>query len=171
MRLLSEDMKSKSDILLITSPAKISEIVLGKFFAAVCVFLVMVLLTIPFTIICYAFGEPNSAEIFSGYIGFILLGLCFVSIGLFASSITENQIISAVIGFAISIAMMFMDALATSFPAFVGNIMSWLSILSRYSGFTSGYIELSAFIYYISFTAVFLFLTTMVIEKRRWSKS
>jgi len=171
MRLLSEDMKIKSDILLITSPAKISEIVIGKFLAASTVYLIMVAFTLPLTFIAYIVGEPATPEIIGGYIGFILLGLSFIAVGVFSSALTESQIVSAIISFGISIAMMFMQIVSSIFGGIVGTVMNWLSILERYSGFASGYLELSAVIYYISFIALFLFFTVMVIEKRRWSKS
>lgn len=171
MRLWSEDMKNKSDILLITSPAKIGEIVVGKFLAASTVFMIMVAFTLPFTVIAYIVGEPATPEIIGGYVGFILLGLSFIAIGVFSSSLTESQIIAAVIAFGISIAMMFMQIVSSIFGGFIGTAMNWLSILERYSGFGSGYLELSAVVYYISFIAIFLFFTVMVIEKRRWSKS
>ena len=99
MRLFSEERKNKTDQLLLTSPIKLTSIVLGKFFAAYSVFLSTVILSLTYPVILAIFGEPSFTEIFAVYIAYILIGASFTAIGLFVSTLTENQIISAIVTF------------------------------------------------------------------------
>lgn len=170
MRMLAEDRKAKTEVLLITSPVNIWEIVLGKYFAACLVFLVMTVLSFTFPIILYIFGEPATAQLIGGYAGFILLGLAFISVGMFASSLSENQIIAATISFVSLLTMWIIDFLASFVGGIIAKVMTWFSLFSRYDDFSAGLLSLSPIVYYITFSAVFIFLTTRIIEKRRWSQ-
>lgn len=170
MRILAEDRKNGTEVLLITSPVNLTSIVLGKYIAAVTIFLIMTAITFIYPIILFIFGSPPLAQTIGGYIGFILLGATFISIGLFASSLTENQIIAAVVAFVMLLVMWITDALAGMFGGFLSKVLSWFSLMSRYNDFNLGILNLSPIIYYLSFTGVFIFLTIRVIEKRRWSQ-
>jgi ABC-2 type transport system permease protein len=170
MKTLSEERKSGTEVMLITSPQSITSIVVGKYLGALGIFLVMVIMTLVYPIVTIAFGASSSAITISGYIGFILLGSTFVSIGIFASSLTENQIISVIISFASMFIMWLMGVLAPSIGGNLSKILSSISLTSRYNDFSRGIISLGSVVYYLSFIAVFLFLTVRVIEKRRWSQ-
>lgn len=170
MRILAEDRKNGSEVLLITSPLRLSEIVLGKYFAALFVFFVMVLVSFVYPIILVAFGASVTPQLVGGYVGFILLGASFIAVGLFASSITENQIIAAVISFVALLIMWIADGIGSMVGGIFAKILYWFSLLSRYEDFNKGILSLSAIIYYISFIAVFIFITAMNIERRRWSQ-
>lgn len=170
MKSLAEERKNGTEVLLISSPQSIGSIVVGKYFAALSVFLIMVVATFVYPIVTLAFGAQMTTITISGYIGFIFLGATFISIGIFASSLTENQIISAVISFVCMLLMWLMGELAPYFGGIISKILSSISLTSRYSDFGRGIISLSSVVYYISFSAVFLFLTVRVIEKRRWSQ-
>ncbi len=170
MRILAEDRKNGTEVLLITSPVNITSIVIGKFLAVYFVFFVMTALTFVFPIVMVAFGAKFTAQLVGGYIGFLLLGATYIAVGVFASSLTENQVIAVIISYVSLLIMWLADSLSTLVGGFAAKVLSWFSILSRYDDFNRGILGLSPVVYYLSFTAVFLFLTIRVIEKRRWSQ-
>lgn len=170
MRLISEDRKSGADVLLITSPVKLIDIVLGKYLAVFSVFLIMTALTLIYPLVLAIFGAPFTAELVGGYIGFILLGASFIAVGVFTSAITENQIIAAVVGIVSLLIMWLADSIAELVSGFGATVLNWFSLLSRYESFSKGILALGPVVYYLTFIAVFLFATIMVIEKRRWSQ-
>lgn len=171
MRILTEDRKSGTEVLLVTSPADVYQIVIGKFLAALTVFMVMFASTFIYLAIIYILGgRPEVPMLIGGYIGFLLVGASFISIGVFASSLTENQIVAAIISFAILLLINIIDPIASFVGGITAKILDMFSLLSRYSDLNSGILDLTSIIYYLSFIAVFLFLTTRVIDKRRWSQ-
>lgn len=170
MRILAEDRKNGTDVLLLTSPVKLSSIVIGKYLAALVVFLAIIAISFLYPAILIAFGAQVTAKLIGGYIGFILLGASFISVGVFASALTESQIIAAIISFVGLIIMWIADGIGNMVGGITAKIMEWFSLLSRYEDFNQGVLGVSPIIYYLSFIAVFLFATIMVIEKRRWSQ-
>jgi ABC-2 type transport system permease protein len=131
MRLLAEESRQKTDQLLLTSPLNVTEIVLGKFFAAVTVLLFTVIITFIYPIILSCFGTIALPEIIGGYIGFLLLGSSFIAIGLFVSSFTENQVVAAVITFSFLLFIWVMDSLQQLLP---GGIVSGIIFVSLFLG-------------------------------------
>ncbi len=170
MRVFSEDKRNGTEVLLLTSPARVTEVVVGKFLASFCVFLIMTAVTLVFPIIIIIFGGPDIPLIFSAYLGYILYGAVYVAIGVFASSITENQIVAAIISFVTLFAMTALDFVASFLSGFPAKALTWLSLNERYSDFGSGIIDLTSVVFMISFAAVFVFLTVRVIERKRWSQ-
>jgi ABC-2 type transporter. len=170
MRVLAEEKKNGTEVFLVTSPASITDIVVGKYLAAFTVFLVMVVITFIYPIILFSFGKPPFAQLMGAYIGFILLGAAFIAVGVFASSLTESQVVAAIIGVVSLLVMWLMDNIAGFVGGFIAKILNWFSLLSRYDEFNRGILNLSPIIYYLSFIAVFIFLTIQVIERRRWSE-
>jgi ABC-2 type transport system permease protein len=171
MKLISEDRKSKTDQLLLTAPLSITSIVLGKYLAAVTVFVITLLLSLVFPIILSIFGMPALGEIVSGYIGFFLLGCALIAVGVFISSITENQVISALVTFFVLLIMWMGNAALALIPSkLVVGILEWFLVYSRISPFSLGLLSITPMIYFVSFAAVFLFLAVRSIEKRRWSE-
>ncbi len=171
MRILTEDRKNGTEVLLVTSPVDIMQIVLGKYLAAFSVFLVMYAATFIYPIILFALGGKLEVPmLIGGYLGFLLIGACFVAVGVFASSLTENQIVSAIISFVILLLINLVDPIASFVGGFLAKVLDLFSLLSRYNDLNSGILDITSIIYYLSFIAVFLFLTTRVIDKRRWSQ-
>lgn len=170
MRILAEDRKSGTEVLLVTSPSSLTGIVVGKYLASLVVFLVMVGLTFIYQVILFTFGKPDVPPLIGGYIGFILLGAAMISVGVFASSLSENQVISAVVGFVSLLVMWLVDSVAGFVGGIAAKVLSWFSLLSRFDEFSKGILNLSPIVYYLSFTAVFLFLTIRIIDRRRWSQ-
>ncbi|MDF2988137.1 MAG: type transporter [Eubacterium sp.] len=170
MKVLADERKSGTEVLLITSPTSLTNIVVGKYLAAFAVFLVMTAITLIYPIILAAFGKPSAPEIIGGYVGFILLGAAFIAFGVFASSLTESQIISAIVSVVGLLIMWLLQGIAPSLGGIWSKILNWFSLYSRTEDFFAGILSLGPIVYYLSFSAVFIFLAIRVIEKRRWSK-
>lgn len=170
MRTFSEERKNKTDQVLLTSPVSLGSIVLGKFLAAFAVYALGVLIMLVFAVVVAAVSTPDWLLIFGNIIGLMLLGGAFISVGVFVSSLTENQIVSAVLSFAIMLVLYLFSAIASIIPIkFIANIFTSLSFLNRYTGFTYGSFDLSNVLFFISVAAAFVFFTVRVLEKRRWS--
>ena len=168
MRLFSEERSNKTDRLLLTAPVKIFDIVLSKFLAAVSVFIITLLLTSMYIIVIASHTAPSYAQIFCNYVGFVLLGITYISIGLFVSSLTESQIVSAIITFAILFGAYLLGTVQSSISSpFWSEVIGWLALSVRFEEFNLGVFDLVPIVYYLSITALFLFLTGLVIEHRR----
>lgn len=170
MRIIAEDRKNGTEVLLITSPVSIAGIVVGKYLASLAVFLVLTAISFIYPIILMAFGAQFTVQLVGGYIGFILLGASFIAVGVFASSLTENQVIAAVIGFVTLLIIWVAGSVGSMIGGIASKVLNWISLLSRYDDFSRGILGLSPIVYYLSFISVFLFLTVRVIERRRWSQ-
>lgn len=170
MRLMSEEMKQRTDQMLLTAPVRVVDIVVGKYLAAMMVFVIALAGTFTWPLIVTMFGDPAVYEIIGNYVAMTLLISCLVSVGIFISSLTESQIIAAILSFIVMIALFMFSSIASAVDnVVVSAVLNWLSVFSRYSGFTAGVFSLADVVYYISVTVVFLFLTTRVIEKKRWA--
>lgn len=182
MRLFSEERKMRTEQLLLTAPVSITGMVLGKYFAALSLFVATVLASCInfFPLVSYAIAEQNNAsqgvhvgpvggQVIGCLIGLILIGACFIAVGLFISSLTESQLSAAVITVA-TIAIMILVGIFNQFigSAFLRTVLDWISVLSRYDRFSYGLFDFSALLYYLSISGVFLFLTVRIYEKRRW---
>lgn len=170
MRILAEDRKSGTEVLLITSPASITSMVAGKYLAVCFVFLMMTVLSFVYPIVLLAFGATFTVQLIGGYIGFILLGMTFIAVGVFCSSLTESQVVAVIISYVALLIMWLADSLTTMVGGIPAKVLGWFSLMTRYQDFNRGILGLSPIVYYLSFIAVFLFLTIRVIEKRRWSQ-
>ncbi len=169
MRSFSEERNKKTDQLLLTAPCSIGEIVIGKYLAAMATLGITVVISFAFPIVLCMFGNPPISEIIGSYVGFVLLWGAFIAIGIFISSLTESQMISAVFTFGVLLLVYFMDDIVAG----VSNkplaaVLSWFSLMNRYFEFQRGILNVVSIVYYLSFIGVFLFLTVQGIERRRW---
>ena len=170
MRLLSEDKKQKTDQLILTAPVSLLSIVMGKFLAAYALFAIGVAVMPVYGFVMSTFATVSWLPIWGNTVGLLLLGGIFVSIGLFISSLTENQMIAAIGGFFINLMILLMNTLKSALPnGFLQDVLSSISVYSRYSEITSGIFSLSSLIFFVSVIFIFLFLTVRVLEKRRWA--
>lgn len=170
MRLLSEEKKQKTDQLLITSPVSLFSLVMGKYLSALLVFLTGISVTIIYAVVLASFTPIEWAVFFGHFIGLFLLGMALIAIGMFLSSLTESQVIAAVSGFAVMLILMMIDPLAGYVKnPFISSVLSGLSFNSRYNSFNLGIIDFSNTLFFLSVSAVFVFFTIRVFEKRRWS--
>ena len=171
MRSFAEERKTKADQLLLTAPVSVTKIVAGKFVSAMTVMLITLAVTLVFPISLYIFGNPFWGEILLGYIGLILLGCTFITIGLFISSVTENQLTASIITLGILFLLWLSDSLIPSLSnETLYKILTTLSLYSQFSSFTTGVLSIAAVIYFLSLSFLFLFLTVKSVERRRWSK-
>lgn len=169
MRLMSEDRKQKTDQLLLTAPLSLPRMVLGKYFAAVAIFLVGLAVTLVYACVIALFAPPGWPAVFGNFAATLLLGMAMIAIGMFISSLTENQVIAAVGGFAAALFLLMVDALAGVFQSnLLSDIILAVSFYDRYYSFSMGIFNGSAILFFLSVAAVFLFLTVRVYEKRRW---
>lgn len=170
MRLLSEDKKQKTDQLILTAPVSLLSIVMGKFLAAYAIFAIGVAVMPVYGFVMSTFATVSWLPIWGNTVGLLLLGGIFVSIGLFISSLTENQMIAAIGGFFINLMILLMNTLKSALPnGFLQDVLSSISVYSRYSEITNGIFRLSSLIFFVSVIFIFLFLTVRVLEKRRWA--
>lgn len=170
MRSLSEESKQQTDQLLLTSPVNIWEIVVGKFLAAMCVFLIALFGTLVWPLIVTMYGNPAAYTIIGNYVAVIFATMTFVAVGIFISSLTKSQIVSAIISYCAFLGIYFLQSVAQIVDQpFIQNVLNFFSIFTRYQNIMLGLFSLADIVYYISFTVVFLFLTTRVIEKKRWA--
>lgn len=183
MKLFSEEKKLRTEQLLMTAPVSIWGMVLGKFFAAFALFFGTLCVSCInlFPLYSYASAEraeqsyselhvgPVTAEIFACVIGVLLIGAAFIAIGLFISSLTENQLAAAVITVAVIVFMLVLEVVNQFIDVYaVRFAISWVCMLSRFSAFLNGQLDYSAILYYLSIAGVFLMLTVRVYDKRRW---
>lgn len=169
MRLISEERKSKTMELLLTSPISPFEIVTGKFLACLILYLALIVLTMQYPILLSRYSNAfDMGPVYSGYLGMVLLSSAFISLGLFASSLSENQIISAMISFGGLMLFWIFGWARHAFDNAFGHMLGNLSIFDRYSDFLRGIVDSGNVIFFVVFTFIWLFLATRVLESERW---
>jgi ABC-2 type transport system permease protein len=165
------DEKRRGTIeLLLTSPITNVQVILGKFLAAVSFFLIMLLPTLLYYIFVYAYSSPRMSfgPILSGYLGLLLLGAALISLGIFISTLTENQIVAASVTFGAFLILWVIDLSARSGGTVVQEIVSYLSILNHFEDFSKGVVDTASLVVYGSFIFLGLFLTYRSMESLRW---
>ncbi len=168
MRLFSEEKRRQTDELLFTSPISVNQIILGKYFASLFVLLVMLFLTGIFSIFVFAYGNPEPAPILNGYLGLFLMGAAFRAVGIFFSSLTENQIVSAVLTFGALLLFWILNWASYSAGGIWKGVLNYLSFIQHFDDMTRGILDTTDLVYYLSFIFLGLFLTHSVIQSRRW---
>jgi len=222
MRLFADEVRNKTDQLLYTSPLAVWQIVVGKYLAAAILFVGAMVVTMLFPLMASRFGVLPVSQIAGAYIGFTLMGLSFIGLGLFISVMTENQIVAAVGTFAGIFVFFILDGISGGMPAdansslvfviiamlafggilyhstkkwiagavlaafgigitigifmwdrmlfdgLIVRVFRWISVFSRFDTLTRGILNVADIVFYITFAALFIYLTTNVIEKRRW---
>ena len=174
MRILSEERKQKTDQLILTAPVSVGNIVLGKFLALLSIFLIPIVVISTYPLILTAFGSVPLAESYLAILGFFLYGMACISIGIWVSSLTESQVIAAVISFGLLFVGYIMDgicSLISSTGNWLTKVLGCLDMYNRFISMLNGTLDISAVIYFVSFTALMLFLTAQSIQKRRYSVS
>lgn len=173
MKLFSDEKKNGTEVLLRTAPVRTWQIVLGKYLASVTVFLVMVAETVICPIIISFLMNDGGVFPFmktlGAYVGFILLGLSYLAIGTLASSLTESQPVAAVIGIVTIVAISFMETIGNQIGGFFGRALIWLALPTRFDKFAGGLFDIPSAFFLIAVTGLLLFVTTMIIERKRWN--
>lgn len=169
MRLLAEERKMGTLELLLSAPVRDSEVIIGKFLGSLGILTVMLLLTLYYPILLASFGDPDVGPIVTGYLGLFLLGCVALAVGIFASSLTSNQVVAAVVAGGILFALWFVGTLASFLPSSVGDVLKYISISNYFPDFVRGTIDTRGVVYYLSLTVLFLFLAVRSLENSRWS--
>ncbi|MFQ6069965.1 MAG: ABC transporter permease subunit [Candidatus Aminicenantales bacterium] len=168
MRLFSEEKKVGTDELLFTSPISINQIILGKYFAALIVLFSMLFLTGIYSIFTFSYGNPEFTPILCGYLGLFLMGAAFIAVGIFYSSLTENQIVSASLTFGTLLLFWILNWASFSAKGMWKDVLNYLSFFQHFDELTKGVLDTTDIVYYLSFAFFGLFLTHSVIQSRRW---
>ena len=162
MRMFAEERKSGTEQLLLTSPRSVTSIVLGKFFAAVAVILITLIFSIVYPVIISFFGNVNILTLIVTMLGFLLVAMAAISIGMLASSITENQIIAAIITIVVLVAPWFLVDIST--------IFSSIDLIDKFIKFPSGLISIADTVKLISITVMCILITIILIKRRKMVK-
>ena len=167
MRTYSEEKRSGTIELLLTSPLTDFQIIMGKFLGALALYAVMLAVSLIHIIILFRYGTPEWKPIATAYLGLLLIGGCFISLGLFISSLTKNQIVAGTVTFAVFLLLWIVSWIGSIIPG-AEKLTSYLSIVDHFDDFTKGVIDTSHLIYYASFITLGLFLTAKSVESERW---
>ncbi len=168
MRLLAEERKSGTIELLLTSPVRDGEVVVGKFIAALVLWALMLVLTLVYPLLLRLYGNPDPGPILTGYLGLLLAGGAALSLGVLASALTSNQIIAALIGFGLTMLLWVTDAVQGVVSGPVGSFFAYLSMASHFDAFPSGVIDTKDVVFFLSVIVAALFVATRILEARRW---
>ncbi len=159
MRMFAEERKNGTEQLIMTSPRSITSVVLGKFIAASIIILITEAFTMMYFVILKFFGQPSLSVALNTLLGFFLLSLAYISFGMFASSITENQIVASVITIGVFMAMWFLPSASPIFEIF--------SLINRFEYYAIGLISIADVITFVSFTLLFILLTIITLQRRK----
>ena len=168
MRLIAEERRAGTMELLLTYPVRDGAVLLGKFLAALALYGIMLTLTLLYPALLFYFARPEWGPVLTGYLGLLLLGSAFIATGLFASSLTENQIVAAMTTFGILLLFWVISWTADTVGGTAGRVLTHLSLIEHFDNFGKGVLDTRDIVYYLSFIAVALFLTLRSLEARRW---
>lgn len=173
MKLLSDEKKNGTEVLLRTCPVPMWKIVTGKYLASLTLFLIMTALTFIFPVLIAFLVEEGAvvgtSQDIGSYIGFILLGASYLAVSLFVSSFTESQSVAAVSGIVVLILLYFLQSIGASVGTAFGAVLQWIAPLARYQDFMVGSFNFASLIYYLTFSGVMVFLTYINLERKRWN--
>jgi ABC-2 type transport system permease protein len=168
MRLLAEENKAGTIELLTTKPLQDWEIVIGKFLAAWALIGIALVPTLLYYITVTILGDIDHGPVIGGYIGLVLMAGVYVSIGLLASSLTENQIVAFIIGLLMMFALFLMDKVLLFVPDFMTSVIEYLGIDFHFSNIARGVIDTRDIIYFLSVLGFSLYLSVVSLERRKW---
>jgi len=168
MRTYAEEKRSGTIELLLTSPLTDLQIVTGKFLGSLVLYAAMLAVTLVHMGFLFAFGNPEWRPILTGYLGLLLMGGCFLSLGLFISSLTKNQIIAGMVTFAVFLLFWVINWIASFTGPTMQAVLNYLSITEHLNDFARGVIDTKHLVYYVSFIAFSLFLTVRAVDSERW---
>ncbi len=169
MKLFSEERKQRTEQLLLTAPVSLYAMVGGKFLAAYTLFAGCTLLSFTSFFLLYLYAHVKTAVLFGNLVAILLLGMTFIAIGIFVSALTENQLAAAIGTVAILLLLVLISFVNSVISVYwIRFVLSSISVFARFQNFTQGVFDIAALFYYLSVSAVFLYLTVRVFEKRRW---
>jgi ABC-2 type transport system permease protein len=168
MRTYSEEKRSGTIELLLTSPVTDFQIIMGKFLGAMGLYAAMLLVTVLYMALLFVYGNPEWRPVVAGYLGLLLMGGCFIAVGLLISSLTKNQIVAGFLTFAVFLMLWVINWIGDSSGPTTQAIVSYLSITEHFDDFARGIIDTKNVVYYLSFITFGLFLTAKSVDSERW---
>jgi ABC-2 type transport system permease protein len=168
MRTYAEEKRTGTMELLLTSPLTDFQIILGKFLGALSMYISMLAVTLIYVGILFVYGNPDWKPIATAYLGLVLIGGCFISVGLLISSFTRNQVIAVFVTFAVFLMLWVIDWVASFAGPTVADLVNYLSITQHFDDFAKGVIDTKHLVYYLSFITFGLFLTAKSVDSERW---
>lgn len=168
MRLFSEERRSGTIELLLTYPVRDGAVLVGKYVAALVLYAIMLALTLLYPLMLFYVARVEWGPVLTGYVGLLLLGSAFIAVGLFASSLTENQIVAAMTTFGILLVLWVIGWSADTVGGTAGRVLSHLSLIEHFDSFGKGVFDTRDVVYYVNVTLVALFLSLRSLEARRW---
>jgi ABC-2 type transport system permease protein len=168
MRTYSEEKRSGTIELLLTSPVSDVQIILGKFFGAMGLYAAMLGVTVLYVSILFFLGNPEWKPVIAGYLGLLLMGGCFIAVGLLVSSLTKNQIVAGVATFAVFLFLWVINWIGESAGPTGREIVTYVSITDHFTDFARGVVDTKHVVYYLSFITFGLFLTAKSVDSERW---
>jgi ABC-2 type transport system permease protein len=168
MRAYAEEKRSGTIELLLTSPVTDLQIILGKFLGAIGFYAALLAVTMIYIGILFVFGTPEWKPVLTGYLGLLLMGGCFLSVGLFISSTTKNQVVAGAATFVVFLLLWIISWLGQSAGPAVASVLDYLSIVWHFEDFAKGVIDTKHLVYYLSFITFGLFLTMKSVDTERW---
>ena len=168
MRTYSEEKRSGTMELLLTAPLTDLQIILGKFLGAMALYAAMLAVTLIHVGLLFAFGNPEWRPVATTYLGLLLMGGCFISVGLLISSLTKNQIVAGMATFAVFLMLWVINWIASFMGPTTQAVLNYLSITDHLDDFTKGILDTKHLVYYVSFISFGLFLTARSVDTERW---
>ncbi|MDP2983555.1 MAG: ABC transporter permease [Candidatus Latescibacter sp.] len=169
MRLLSEERKSGTIELLVTMPLTDLEIVLGKYLAGLGLLVVALFFTLPYALTIIVLGRPDMGMLVTGYLGLLLMGASYISVGVFASTISKNQVVSFIIAFMIIFILFLLNKFLPVMPSYLVPLLQYLSIDYHFTNVSRGVIDTRDIVYYLSLIVFMLSLAKLSLESRKWN--
>jgi ABC-2 type transport system permease protein len=168
MRTYSEEKRSGTIELLLTSPITDFQIVMGKFLGALALYAIMLAISLIHVGLLFVYGSPEWKPILTAYLGLLLLGGCFISVGLFISTLTKNQVVAFMVTFGVFLFLWVINWIGSFSGPTVNDLTNYLSIVGHFDDFAKGVLDTTHLIYYISFIMFGLFLTAKSVDSERW---
>lgn len=168
MRLFADERRSGTIELLLTYPVRDGAVLLGKYLAALAMYGVMLVVTLVYPALVLYFARVEWGVLATGYLGLLLMGATFLAVGLFASSLTENQIVASIITFGVLLIFWVIGWSSDYAGGVWGRVLSHISLLEHFDSFAKGVLDTKDILYYVNFTILALFLTLRSLEARRW---
>jgi ABC-2 type transport system permease protein len=168
MRLVAEERRSGTIEMLITMPVRDRDVILGKFFAALALLLVALVLTLPYALTISSFGALDWGPVWGGYAGLVLMGGALLAVGIAASSWTENQIVAFVVALFIAMFFMMVDRFVIFLPTAFAPVAEFLSFGAHFRNASRGVLDTRDVVFFLSFAVLALFMAFRALESRRW---
>ena len=170
MKTFAEEKRQKTDQALLTAPVNLSEIVIGKFLGAFILYAVCCSAFLVYAIVVSFFAAPDWTVTLCTFVGVILFGAALIAINIFISVLTESMIIAAIVGMAVGFVILMMSAFVSYISVdWISSAINAINFLNYYVNFSYGLLSITDIVFFLSITGLFLFFTSRVLEKRRWS--